>query len=160
MRQFFLVFATGYSHCSKAKLVRKLNTKMTQTTDTLHCDEIPRLGNAVPQGIEGGGARAKQRSGLGRVEFIWHKSQGLLRGNHIFSVASIIGKPRNLLILAVDEVSPAAGRTHETMPSVPTHANTLPNLPGVYSSSNGIYLSHDFVARDARIVNGKKSSLF
>ena len=47
------------------KLVRELNSEVTQTADALHRDKVAGESAAVPQRVEGGNARAEQRRGFG-----------------------------------------------------------------------------------------------
>jgi hypothetical protein len=42
------------------KLVRELNSEVTQADDTLHRNKVARHGTAVPQRVEGGNSGAQQ----------------------------------------------------------------------------------------------------
>src|SRR5207245_2701341 len=80
--------------------------------------------------------------------------------NHVFGVAAIKTQSCDLLILANDELTAAAGIAYKTMSSMPAHTSALAGLPLRHIGSNSIYPPSNFVSGHARVLQSRPVSLF
>src|SRR5437879_11836519 len=128
---------------------------MAQAADPEHRDEIARPYTAVAQGIEGGDAGAKKRSGILGRQFVRDRRQRFERRDHVIGIAAIIADAGNLAVRAGDEIAPAAGRAMTAMTAMPADADPLTRLPVRHVRANRIDDPGNLVSRYARVSHAR-----
>ena len=112
-----------------SKLVRELNSEVTQTADTLHRDQVAGERAAVPQRVERGDSGAEQRRRFDGAQTLRYRHQRLHRSHHVLLVSAVIADARNFQIPAIAKISAPACETRAVLAAVPADADALPLLP-------------------------------
>jgi hypothetical protein len=149
-RLFVLVAADGYGAESHA--LRILNAQVTQPSDALHGDQVSGTGANVAQRVVGGDSGAQQRGSLVCGQFLRHQGHRFGGRDHVLRVASIEVNAGDLLVIAQDEVAPAARFADEVMAAVPAHAHALADFPVGHVRAEGVHATGNLVSRNAGIL--------
>src|SRR5208282_2151664 len=142
------------------KLVRELNSQMTQTADTLHRNKVAGESTAVPQRVVGGNSGAEQRCRVGVTESFRYRRQCLNRSHHVLLVSAVIADARNFQIPAIAKVSAPALATRVVLAAVPADTDALPLLPGGNTRAYFIDDACNFVSRNTGILDSWPSAFF
>ena len=71
-----------------------------------------------------------------------------------------MGDAGNLFVLAVDEISAAAGFAGEIVAAVPSHTHALSGLPVGNVSADGVDAAGNFVSGNPRVLDPRPIALF
>jgi hypothetical protein len=112
--------------------------------------------SAMPQAVVGGYTGAHQRSRIHIGQVAGNQRQRIRRSHHVIGVSPVEGDAGNLLILAENEVAPAARRAVVAVPAMPAQAHALANFEKRHIRSHGVHHARNLVPRDARIGNAGK----
>ena len=136
-----------------AKLVRELNSEVTQTADALHRNQVAGKRTAVPQRVEGGNSGAEQRRRFDVAQTFRYRRQRLDRSHHVLLVSAVIADARNFQVPAIAKISAPARETRAVLAAVPADTDALSLLPRGNTGTQFIDDARDFVSWNAGILN-------
>ena len=110
--KLFLLASTPNCDRPEAHVPRKLDTKMPETANALHSDQISTAQAGVAKSVVGRNAGAKERSGFYRCELIRNGSDGARFCDHRFRISSIHGYSRHHGVLTIHDIPASARFAH------------------------------------------------
>jgi hypothetical protein len=132
---------------------------MTETAHTLDHNEIAWPGPAVPESVEGGDARAKQRRSRHFVEIQRHMGDRRSIRQHMGGIAAVpCHAGRSRAIFAGELFTAAAAPAVPTRPSEPADTCPITNGPSTHVGPDRLYRADDLVARHARILKTRQKT--
>src|SRR5207237_1027747 len=148
-RQWSFVLAAADGHGFESHSARILHTKMSESADPLHGDDVTGTRTGIAQRVVNRHARAHKRPGFFRRQFIGNRRQRGRRCDHILGIAAIEIDTGDFAIDAHRKVTAPALYTDKIMPPVPADANALTFFPICNAAANCIDMSRDFVSHAA-----------
>src|ERR1700691_4064886 len=127
--QSFLVASTPDCDRTESHVPRKLNTKMPQSSDALHGDQISAAQAGIAKCVVGRNPSAEQGSGLCGRELIRNRTDAARFGDHHFRISSIHGYSWRHRVLTIDDVSTAARFAHTVFSGDEADTNPLADFP-------------------------------
>ncbi|MCY1547677.1 hypothetical protein D9M68_837460 [compost metagenome] len=123
------VLAAPRGHHLETHPARVLHRHVAQAPDPQHRDQVSGFGAALPERIEGRDARAQDRRGVLRIQFLGDGHQARAPRNHHFRIAAIARGADDRLIGAQVEVPLAARPAQAAMAAHPADTDALPDAP-------------------------------
>src|SRR5207302_9339175 len=101
------------------------NPGMPSPADTLHRDDVARERARIAQRVEHRNARAHERTGLLRRQFIRNRRHRFGGRNHVFGVTAVEIDAGDFAIRAHAEISATAFVANKIVSAVPADTNAL-----------------------------------
>ena len=128
-RQRWFVAAAADGNSTESHLAGVLDSEMSQTSNALDRDEIAAPSPCVSQRVVNRDASTKQRHCFVGWQVLGHESDRFAVRDHVLGVSTVEVDRRDLLKLAVEEITSAARIAFEAVSAVPAYAHALARLP-------------------------------
>src|ERR1700739_113238 len=112
---------------------------MSEATNPLYGDNVPRAGTGVAQGIKDRDTGAHEWPGFFRRYLGWNRRECFRRCDYVFRVASVIVDSCYLAMNAHVEVTAAARLADEVMTAMPAYADAIALFPGRHSLTRRLH---------------------
>jgi hypothetical protein len=129
---------------------RKLDAKMSKSTNALHSDQISAAQAGIAKSVVGGDARAEERCGFCRTELVRNGSDAAGFSDHHFRISSIHGHSQYHGVLTIHDVPASARFAHPVFAADQADTDTLADFPSRHSGAQGFNAANDFMTRNAR----------
>src|SRR5713101_7128405 len=134
----------------ESQVPRKLDTKMPQTTNTLHSHQISAAQAGVPKSVVSRDTCAEERGGLHGIEFIWNLSDGAGFRDHHLRIPPVHCHPRYHWVQTIHHVSASTWLANAVFARDQSDTNPLTDLPSGHSGTQGFDAANHFVPGHAR----------
>src|SRR5437899_3056652 len=106
LRELLLPASASDCDSTESHVAGKLDTKMSETANSLHGDQITAAQAGVAKSVVGRDPRAEKRSGIYGGEFVGNGSDPARLRDHAFRVSSVDRNSRRDCLLTIYDVSP------------------------------------------------------
>src|SRR5437899_12918478 len=148
----FLIFSATERDGFKAHTPRVLHAEMAKPTDALHRDDVARARARIAQRVEHRNARAHERTGLFRRQFIRNRRHRFGGRNHVFGVTAVEIDAGDFAIDAHREIAAPPLRADETMPAMPAYTNALAFFPVRHAITDCVDAAGNFMTRPSSLL--------
>src|SRR5207249_1058405 len=158
--QRFLVPPSPKSHRHESHLPRVLNSQVSQSANAVHGHDVASPRARMAQRVEYGDARAHERPGFLRRQFIRNRRQRRRRRDHMLGIPAVEIDARDLAIGAHCEIAAPALFALEAMSTVPPDTDAPTLFPASDAAADRIDPPGDFMARHTGILNPGPETFF
>jgi hypothetical protein len=134
-----------------------LHTKVPESTNAEHRNQIACLCRRISERIESREAGAQQGSSFDRRQIVWNRHQAALLGDHHLGIATIVVYTGVFLVSAIYEIAAAAAFAVAATSAKETHTDTIADRPPLDTFAKFIDDTDGFVAGHAGPVDRKAS---